>query len=253
MAPLNSAVMSQYSTSWTSQMRPSTILRKISASVPNIIGWFDMVTPTIEQVTDLKWVSRTSVTDAESLSKAFEAVSTDFGRIDNCVTAAGIVCDRPFLETPRDEGMRVLEVNVMGTYLSAQLAVKQMQKQKSGGSIVMIASIAARAAIPSQRLSVYGASKGAIRALCRQLAVELGPLGIRVNSISPGYIETEMTRGLAATNPELLSVFGSAAPLQRMGDRADLKTIAAYLLSDAAAYTTGSDVLVTGGLHAGRF
>ncbi|KAK5272058.1 hypothetical protein LTR96_001688 [Exophiala xenobiotica] len=196
---------------------------------------------------------RTSVTDAESLSKAFEAVSTDFGRIDNCVTAAGIVCDRPFQETPRDEGMRVLEVNVMGTYLSAQLAVKQMQKQKSGGSIVMIASIAARAAIPSQRLSVYGASKGAIRALCRQLAVELGPLGIRVNSISPGYIETEMTRGLAATNPELLSVFGSAAPLQRMGDRADLKTIAAYLLSDAAAYTTGSDVLVTGGLHAGRF
>ncbi|KAK5294190.1 hypothetical protein LTR99_009588 [Exophiala xenobiotica] len=195
----------------------------------------------------------TSVTDAESLSKAFEAVSTDFGRIDNCVTAAGIVCDRPFQETPRDEGMRVLEVNVMGTYLSAQLAVKQMQKQKSGGSIVMIASIAARAAIPSQRLSVYGASKGAIRALCRQLAVELGPLGIRVNSISPGYIETEMTRGLAATNPELLSVFGSAAPLQRMGDRADLKTIAAYLLSDAAAYTTGSDVLVTGGLHAGRF
>ncbi|KAK5555319.1 hypothetical protein LTR46_006949 [Exophiala xenobiotica] len=188
-------------------------------------------------------------------NEAFDDLEKDLGVRAKyySVTAAGIVCDRPFLETPRDEGMRVLEVNVMGTYLSAQLAVKQMQKQKSGGSIVMIASIAARAAIPSQRLSVYGASKGAIRALCRQLAVELGPLGIRVNSISPGYIETEMTRGLAATNPELLSVFGSAAPLQRMGDRADIKTIAAYLLSDAAAYTTGSDVLVTGGLHAGRF
>jgi NAD(P)-dependent dehydrogenase (short-subunit alcohol dehydrogenase family) len=86
--------------------------------------------PAIEQLADLKWFSRTSVTDTESLSKTFEAVSTDFGRIDNwyahghyyprlhadkpfpSVTAAGIVCDRPFLETHRDEGMRVLEVNV---------------------------------------------------------------------------------------------------------------------------------------------
>lgn len=140
----------------------------------------------------------------------------------------------------------------MGTFLSAQLAAKHMQSQNSGGSIVMIASIAARAAIPSQRLSIYGASKGAVRALGRQLAVELSPRGIRVNTISPGYIATEMTQGLALTNPELWTVFNQAAPMQRIGDRADLKTAVAYLLSDAAAYTTGSDLLVTGGLHAGR-
>jgi len=190
------------------------------------------------------------------------------------VTAAGIVCDKPFLETSLEDAGRVLEVNVrstnpngcdcfalrhllktrqvMGTFLSAQLAAKQMRAQNSPGSIVMIASIAARAAIPAQRLSIYGASKGAVRALGRQLAVELSPLGIRVNTISPGYIATEMTKALALTNPELWSVFNQAAPIQRIGDRADLKTIVAYLLSDAAAFTTGSDCLVTGGLHAGR-
>ncbi|KIX00873.1 uncharacterized protein Z518_09938 [Rhinocladiella mackenziei CBS 650.93] len=194
---------------------------------------------------------RTSVTDVNGLTSSFESVVKDFGRIDNCVTAAGIVHDKPFLETTWDDGARVLEVNVMGTFLSVQLAAKQMRAQKTGGSIVMIASIAARAALPSQRLSIYGASKGAVKSLCQQLSVELGPLGIRVNSISPGYIATEMTKGLAVTNPELFSVFQSAAPLQRIGDRVDLKAVAGCL-SDAAAYTTGSDILVTGGLHAGQ-
>lgn len=127
-----------------------------------------------------------------------------------------------------------------------------MRNQRTSGSIVLIASIAARAALPTQKLGIYGASKGAIRALCQQLAVELGPLGIRVNSVSPGFIATEMTKGLAVTNPEILSAFTSAAPLQRIGERQDLKTIVGYLLSDAAAYTTGSDILVTGGLHSGH-
>ncbi|KAJ9646964.1 hypothetical protein H2204_000656 [Knufia peltigerae] len=195
---------------------------------------------------------RTSVTNPATLSQTFEQVIADFGRIDNCVTAAGIAVDKPFLETTAEEGMKVLDVNVMGTYLSAQLAAKQMQAQNSGGSIVMVASVAARAALPSQHLSIYGASKGAVKGLCRQLSVELSPSNIRVNTISPGYISTEMTNRLAATNPTLLSVFNSAAPLQRIGDRADLKTVVAYLCSDAAAYTTGTDILVTGGLHAGR-
>jgi sorbose reductase len=127
-----------------------------------------------------------------------------------------------------------------------------MRDQKTGGSIVFIASISASAALPTQKLGVYGASKGAIKSLCQQLAVELGPLGIRVNSVSPGFIETEMTKGLAVTNPEIISAFNSATPLQRIGKRQDLKTLVGYLLSDAAAFTTGSDIFVTGGLHSGH-
>ncbi|KAJ9611158.1 hypothetical protein H2200_004341 [Cladophialophora chaetospira] len=193
---------------------------------------------------------RTSVTDPDGLSRTIETVVKDFGRIDNCVTAAGIVHDKPFLETTWEEGARILEVNVMGTMLSAQLAAKQMRAQNTGGSIVMIASVSAGTALQTQRLNIYAASKGAVKSLCVQLAVELAPLAIRVNTVSPGFIATEMTKGLAATRPELLAVFNSP-PLGRIGDRADLKGVVGYLLSDAAAYTTGTDILVTGGVHAG--
>jgi sorbose reductase len=140
----------------------------------------------------------------------------------------------------------------MGTFFSAQLAAKHMASQETGGSIVMIASVASHCAIPSQRLAMYGASKGAVRILAKHLAVELAPHNIRVNTISPGYIATEMTKALGIEYPELLSVFESAAPIKRMGDRKDLKGIVGYLLTDAAAYTTGADIEVTGGLHAGR-
>ena len=138
----------------------------------------------------------------------------------------------------------------MGTMLSAQLAAKQMRARNTGGSIVMIASVSAGTALQTQRLNIYGASKGAVKSLCVQLAVELASLGIRVNTVSPGFIATEMTKGLAVTRPELLAVFKSP-PLGRIGDRADLKGVVSYLLSDAAAYTTGTDILVTGGVHAG--
>ncbi|OAL34832.1 hypothetical protein AYO20_05792 [Fonsecaea nubica] len=195
---------------------------------------------------------RTSVTDPEGMARSFDAVVKDFGRIDNCVTAAGIVHDKPFLETTWDEGLKILQVNVLGTMLAAQLAAKQMQAQKTGGSIVMIASVTAQTALPTQRLNIYGASKGAVRTLCLQLSVELGPLGIRVNTVSPGYIATEMTKGLVITNPGLLEVFKSAPPMGRIGDRTDLKGAVGYLLSDAAAYTTGADILVTGAVHAGQ-
>ncbi|KIW89330.1 uncharacterized protein Z519_10184 [Cladophialophora bantiana CBS 173.52] len=195
---------------------------------------------------------RTSVTDPDGLTRSFKAVVEDFGRIDNCVTAAGIVHDKPFLDTTWDEAAKILQVNVMGTMLSAQLAAKQMRAQNTGGSIVMIASVTAQSALPTQRLNIYAASKGAVRSLCLQLAVELAPLGIRVNTVSPGFIATEMTKGLALTRPELLTVFKSAPPMGRIGDRTDLKGIVGYLLSDAAAYTTGADVLVTGGVHAGQ-
>lgn len=127
-----------------------------------------------------------------------------------------------------------------------------MKVQEAGGSIVLIASIAASVALPSQKLSIYGASKGAIKTLAQQLAVELGPLGIRVNSVSPGAIATEMTKGLSVTNPELMSRFVSSTPLGRVGEREDLKGVVGYLMSDAGAYTTGVDVLVTGGLHSGH-
>ncbi|KAK4899875.1 hypothetical protein LTR28_001469, partial [Elasticomyces elasticus] len=182
---------------------------------------------------------QTNVADLPTLTKSFDSVVADFGRIDSCVTAAGIVLDKPFLEHGWDETLRVQMVNTMGTFFAAQLAAKQMVKQKTPGSIVMIASIAAHHAVPSQHLSGYSCSKGAVHALMQQLAVELAPMQIRVNSVSPGYIFTDMTAGLGVQYPEIVALFESEPPMKRMGDRCDLKTPVVHLLSDAAAYTTG--------------
>jgi sorbose reductase len=127
-----------------------------------------------------------------------------------------------------------------------------MREQETGGSIVFIASIASHMALPLQRLSMYGATKGAVRILMRQLAVELGPLNIRVNTVSPGFIRTDMTELCAIQQPNLYSVFESAPPAGRIGETSDITGAVNYLLSDASAYTTGADIPITGGLIGGR-
>lgn len=141
---------------------------------------------------------------------------------------------------------------VTGTFFAAQLATKQMQQQGTGGSLVLVASVCAHVAIPGHRLSAYHASKGAVKMLSTALSVELAPHGIRSNTISPGYIETDMSRSLREEHPHLVELMHSTPPLKRIGNRNDLTGTAVYLLSDAASYTTGTDILVTGGLHAGR-
>ncbi|KAF9886551.1 hypothetical protein FE257_011323 [Aspergillus nanangensis] len=195
---------------------------------------------------------RTDVTKFDQLTETFRKINEDFGGIDNCITAAGIVLDKPFLEHQWEESARILNVNVMGTLFCAQLAAKAMQAQNRGGSIVMIASNAAYGALPSRTMAVYGASKGAITSLTRALAVELAQFGIRVNSVSPGFIATEMIMDVSRQDANLWKTFNSTPPLQRVGARQDLKGIVGYLLSDAAAYTTGTDVVVDGGLNCGR-
>lgn len=123
-----------------------------------------------------------------------------------------------------------------------------MAQQGRGGSIVMIASIAAHSAVPGQRISIYGASKAGIHLLGKTLAIELAPLKIRVNTLSPGLIDTDMTRQFG----NLRDVFRKVPPLGRVGQPDDLTLAVAYLLCDGASYTTGADLAVTGGLHNGR-
>lgn len=127
-----------------------------------------------------------------------------------------------------------------------------MREQDSGGSIVLIASIASHLTIPLQRLAMYGATKGAVRVMMTHLAVELAPLNIRVNTISPGFIRTDMTELCAVQQPELYSVFNSAPPIGRIGETSDITGAVNYLLSDTSAYTTGADIPITGGLIGGR-
>lgn len=193
------------------------------------------------------------------------------------ITAAGICPDQPFLARKPEDVARCFNINTLGTYYTAQLTARQIVKQDEGlsrprgGSMVFIASIAARWSSKDQYISDYCSSKGAVVALANQLGCELADRSIRVNSISPGYappaphdslgtiktdivryVDTDMTKTIAATRPGLVEVFLSEPPMKRMADRVDLKGAAVFLLSDASAYMTSADMLITGGMHAGR-
>ncbi|CEL10334.1 hypothetical protein ASPCAL13455 [Aspergillus calidoustus] len=191
---------------------------------------------------------RMDVTSKPGMDAAFASAINDFGRIDNCITSAGIALDKPFFEHTWEESRRLLDINVLGSFFSAQLAAQQMVKQGNGGSVVLIASIAAHCAIPAQCVSLYGASKAAIKLLGKTLAVELAPHNIRVNTLSPGFTATSMSRQFT----EIQHVFQTTPPLKRIGTPEDLALAVAYFLSDGASYTTGAELAVTGGLHNGR-
>lgn len=119
--------------------------------------------------------------------------------------------------------------------------------------MVLIASQCAHIAIPAHRMAAYNASKGAILMLSKALAVELAPHGVRVNTISPGFVESDMTRMVreSKTSKREGDQMWLAPPNQRLSTRNDLTAAVVYLLSDAARHTTAADIQITGGLHAG--
>ncbi|PGH03981.1 hypothetical protein AJ79_07213 [Helicocarpus griseus UAMH5409] len=193
---------------------------------------------------------RVDVTDYEALERTFDEVKKDFGSIDHCVTSAGVPKDKPFLEHTQADLRSLLSINVEGTFFAAQFAAKHMKAQGTGGSIVMIASIAGHNSCPGKSVSGYCFTKGAILAGCRALADELVQYNIRVNTISPGYILTDMTVANIAARPTILQDLPKNIPMGHIGDRRDLKGAIVLLLSQASAYTTGTDLIIDGGLVA---
>lgn len=137
-----------------------------------------------------------------------------------------------------------------GTIYAAQLAAQQMQKHNKGGSIVNISSIGGHAAIPKQLNAVYCASKGAVLGFTRSLAVEFGTQNIRVNSISPGFFLTRCTPGYVEKDLARLESYMDPIPMKRFADRAELKSMVAFLMTPAASYITGEDIAVDGGVLA---
>ena len=118
--------------------------------------------------------------------------------------------------------------------------------------MVLIASQCSHIAIPGHRMAAYNASKGGIFMLAKALAVELAPHGIRINTISPGFVDSDMTRSVRASKTKREGEqMWLAPPMQRLSTQNDLTGAIVYLLSDAARFTTGTDIAITGGLHAG--
>ena len=176
-----------------------------------------------------------------SLEEGFKAFKEDFnGSLDICVPCAGVNKNVGFLDTPPEEFERLVGVNIRGVYYTAQLAARAMVANKTThGSIILVASIASYMAIRSQLSSAYCGTKGAVRAMCPAIAAELVKYGIRVNSISPGYVRTEMT----APFPHLLESWRDEIMNGRVAMPEDIRGGCVFLASDASSYMTGQDLV----------
>lgn len=168
-----------------------------------------------------------------------------FGRLDIAVNNAGIEIKRPFLEVTDEEWNRVLAVNLYGSFVVSQLAARQMVAQGEGGKLVFISSV--HEDIPFPEYTAYCASKGGMRMMMRNLAMELAPHKINCNNIAPGAIATPINQSVLE-DPEALKNAVSEIPWGRFGRPEEVASVAVFLASDEAEYVTGSTYYVDGGL-----
>ena len=192
-----------------------------------------------------------------------------YGRIDHLVTAAGVshakytgdaedgvkrlvqraeYREQPHLEvleTDVDEFRTVLDINLIGSFLAVQACAEHMIEAENGGSIVTIASIAAKH--PDAGPLPYVCSKSAVWMMTKKLARQLAGVGIRVNAIGPGFIDTNMTQMIEMFPPEVLERFMESIPMGRKGQPSDIAAAAAFLCSEDASYMTGEILHPDGG------
>ncbi|KAH8812270.1 hypothetical protein F5884DRAFT_306384 [Xylogone sp. PMI_703] len=179
------------------------------------------------------------VRDTEALNAIVEEIATKHGRLDGLIAAAGIQQETPALEYTAADANKMLEVNVTGCFMTAQAVARQMVKFGKGGSIVMIASMSGTIANRGLICPVYNASKSAVLQLGRNLAAEWGQYGIRVNTISPGYIVTAMVEALFVEYPERKAQWPTENMLGRLSKPQEYRGAAVFLLSDASSFMTG--------------
>ncbi|UGY19693.1 SDR family NAD(P)-dependent oxidoreductase [Bradyrhizobium septentrionale] len=185
------------------------------------------------------------VSDAAGVTKAMAAIAGCFGRLDALVNNAGIAVFTPVLETSDADWSRIMAVNLTGPFLCTKAAAPLM-REHGGGAIVNITSISAVRA--STLRSAYGTSKAGLAHLTKQLAVELAALGIRVNGVAPGPVETAMAK--AVHTPEIRADYHDAIPLNRYGLEEELAEAIFFLCSERASYITGQILAVDGGFDA---
>jgi NAD(P)-dependent dehydrogenase (short-subunit alcohol dehydrogenase family) len=187
------------------------------------------------------------VADDAAVEAAAEQTRAALPSIGGIVHAAGIVAVEPIGEIDFASFRRVLDVNLTALATITQTFLPDLEQAKPGSAVVGIASI--DGLVGSAVVPAYCASKAGVLGLTRSMAATLGPRGIRVNAVCPGYIETPMmAEGLAI--PGVREHFAGAAPLQRLGQPEDIATVVRFLLSDEAAFVTGQSIVADGGVIA---
>lgn len=184
------------------------------------------------------------VAEADQVAGAIDRVRARFGRLDALVNNAGVAVFKPVLETTLEEWSRVMAVNLTGPFLMVNAAAPLMRE--TGGAIVNITSISGLRA--STLRVAYGTSKAALTHLTKQQAVELAGLGIRVNAVAPGPVDTAMAK--AVHSPAIRKDYHDAIPLNRYGLEEELAETIFFLCSDKASYITGQILAVDGGFDA---
>jgi NAD(P)-dependent dehydrogenase (short-subunit alcohol dehydrogenase family) len=186
---------------------------------------------------------QTDVTSIEDLRAAVDATVDAYGSLDVMVNNAGVERQLPITEATADDFEWLMGINVRGVYFGCQAAVEVMRVQGSG-SIINMSSIGGIRGLENS--SLYCTSKGAVTNLTRQVAVETGPDGVRVNAVNPGIIETAMTKEDGDTAGGLVA----QTPLGRAGQPEEVADVVLFLASDESSYVTGHNLVVDGGVTA---
>jgi 3alpha(or 20beta)-hydroxysteroid dehydrogenase len=188
------------------------------------------------------------ITDETAWLRTVEEIAGRWGGVDVLVNNAGIMRVQPIAECDGDTFRKVIETNLVGAYLGIRAVMSSMQT-RGGGSIINFSSaqgFEGRFGMPA-----YTASKFGIRGLSKTAAIELGPLGIRVNTVAPGPTVTEMTRREGWTQADYDRAY-ALYPLGRMGAPAEIASVCAFLASEEASFVTGADLVADGGVTAGK-
>ncbi len=190
-------------------------------------------------------IFRADVTKSTDVNSLVEEAWKRYGGCDILINNAGMERKSMFWDTPEADYDTVMNVNLRGPFFLTQAFVRKLRDAKKPGRIVNISSVHEDMVFPG--FATYCCSKGGMRMLMRDLAVELGPLGITINNVAPGAIATPINKSLLADKPKLDALLANI-PLGRMGTPDDVAGVVAFLVSDDAAYITGSTFVIDGGL-----
>lgn len=199
----------------------------------------------IESVGGQAAIVQADITSLDADQRLIEEAWSRFGSADILVNNAGMEKKSAFWDTTEADYDKVMAVNLRGPFFLSQAFVRRLRDAKKPGRIVNISSVHEDIVFPG--FATYCCSKGGLRMLMRDLAVELGPLGITVNNVAPGAISTPINKSLLENKPELDALLKNI-PLGRLGTPEDVAALVAFLASDDAAYITGSTFVIDGGL-----